>query len=368
MKILFVLTRTDEWGGAQVHIRDLSRALTQDGHDVVVAGGEAGHSAARLKDNGIRFIPLRRLVRSIRPIQDMSAVFELLQVLRAERPDVVSLHSSKAGIAGRLAARLAGVPVLFTAHGWAFTEGTGGTSQRLYKAIERCMAPFASRIVTVSEYDRRLALDARVGKPGKLVAVHNGMPDIARTDVEPGEDGIVRFVMVARFGAQKNPQQLLDALSALKGEPWQLEFIGDGESRAACEHQAESLGLSQQVVFSGQVDDVAAHLRRSDVFVLATNWEGLPRSIIEAMRAGLPVVATDVGGISEQVLDGENGYLVPRGDTKALTERLRTLLQNTELRQTMSRASRQRYEAEFTFERMYEKTLSIYKEVVENHV
>lgn len=368
MKILFVLTRTDEWGGAQVHVRDLSNALKQDGHDVVVAGGEAGHSATRLKSSGIRFIQLRRLVRSIRPFADMAAVFELLQVLRTERPDVVSLHSSKAGIAGRMAARLAGVPALFTAHGWAFTEGTGGKSQRLYKSVERCMAPLASRIITVSEYDRQLALAARVGKSEKLVTVHNGMPDLEHRVVKFDDDGIVRFVMVARFGAQKNQPQLLEALSVLKGEPWQLEFIGGGESRTECEQQVEALGLGEQVVFAGQVDDVAEHLGRSDVFVLATNWEGLPRSIIEAMRTALPVVATDVGGISEQVLDGENGYLVPRGDTAALTERLRSLVQEPELRQAMSRAARRRYEAEFKFERMYDKTLSVYKEVVENYV
>lgn len=368
MKILFVLTRADEWGGAQVHIRDLSQALKRDGHDVVVAGGEAGHSAIHLEENGIRFIRLRRLVRSIRPFNDMAAVFELLQVLRTERPDVVSLHSSKAGIAGRIAARLASVPVLFTAHGWAFTEGVGELSRRLYKSIERCMAPLASRIITVSEYDRRLALDASVGKPEKLVTVHNGMPNLEQCAVERDDQHLVRIIMVARFAAPKDQAQLLEALSGLKGETWQLEFIGDGEFREQCEQQAHSFWLGEQVIFSGQVDDVAGHLRRSDVFVLATNWEGLPRSIIEAMRASLPVVATDVGGISEQVLDGETGYLVPRGDTAALSECLRSLIQNPERRQAMSRASRERYESEFTFERMYEKTLSIYKEVIENHV
>lgn len=368
MKILFVLTRADELGGAQVYVRDLALALHADGYDVVVAAGHAGDFAALLEARGIRFVALKNLERPIRPTRDIAAVVELRRVIRAEQPALVSLHSSKAGLIGRVAALAVGVPVVFTAHGWAFTEGVSERRRKMYQVIERAAAPLAKRIITVSDYDRRLALSHKVGDAQRLVRVRNAVPDYDGDAAAGTHSEEIRFVMVARFAAPKNQTRLLHALASIGCRGWRLELIGDGETRADCQQLAEKLGISEQVVFTGEVQDVPARLERSDVFVLISDWEGLPFSIIEAMRAGLPVVASDVGGIGELINDGSNGFLVPRDGEAFLTDRLQTLLQSPERREAMSLASRQRYESEFTFERMYEKTLSIYREVVENHV
>lgn len=368
MKMLFVLTRADELGGAQVYVRDLAVALHTDGYDVVVAGGHAGDFAASLEACGVRFLRLQYLERSIRPTRDLRAVLELRRVMREERPSLVSLHSSKAGLIGRVAARLVGVPVVFTAHGWAFTEGVNERRRKIYQVIERVAAPLAGRIITVSDYDRELALAHKVGGAKRLVRVHNAVPDYDGGAETKINSEITRFVMVARFAAPKNQADLLYALAAVDSRDWCVELIGDGEKRAECKQLAEKLGISEQVVFTGEVQDVPERLQKCDVFALISDWEGLPFSIIEAMRAGLPVVASDVGGIPELVTDGVNGFLAPRDDKRLLTKRFQELLESAALRKRMSAASRQRYEAEFKFERMYEKTLSIYKEVVENHV
>lgn len=367
MKILFILTKADEWGGVQIHIRDLALALMNKGHQVLVASGEEGHAAKHMKNSGIEFIKLQHLERPIQPLKDIKAVIELRKLIKSVSPDIVALHSSKAGFIGRLACKMARVPCLFTAHGWAFTDGVGAKSRKLYTLVEKIAAPWAARIITVSENDRQIALDAGVGRPEQIITIHNGMPEVS-TSVSVGSSGEpIELIMVARFSQQKAHEQLLQALAPLKDLKWHLTLIGEGENKAECEDLATTLDLDRQISFRGQVDNVADFLATSDVFVLATNWEGLPCSIIEAMRAGLPVVANDVGGVSELVQHGENGYLIPRGDIAEWTQTLATLIQQPSLIKKLGDRSWHRYKKEFSFERMLKETLDIYETVASSH-
>jgi glycosyltransferase involved in cell wall biosynthesis len=169
--------------------------------------------------------------------------------------------------------------------------------------------------------------------------------------------------MVARFQEQKDHALLLTALSGLRDRPWQLELIGDGPLQPAVEEQARRLGLDRQVQFLGVRRDVAERLARSQLFVLATRWEGFPYTTLEAMRAGLPVIASDVGGVREAVAHGETGFLVPRGDVEALRRRLSELLAAPELRRRLGAAGRRSFETTFTFERMIDKTAAVYQAV-----
>jgi glycosyltransferase involved in cell wall biosynthesis len=169
--------------------------------------------------------------------------------------------------------------------------------------------------------------------------------------------------MVARFAPQKNQQQLLSALSNLD-LPFHLTFVGDGPTRAAAEQLTARLGLSSRVEFLGMRRDTDQILASSDLFVLATNWEGFPITILEAMRAGLPVVATDVDGVREAVRDEQTGYLVPRGDTQSLIDKLTVLLENASLRAKLGAAGRALYEREFTRSVMLNKVAEVYREAV----
>lgn len=358
MKILFVITRADSIGGAHIHVRDLARRLVDSGHQVRVVTGKRGPFTAALEQAGATSVECPPLQRAIHPLRDAQAVVALRRAIAAFRPDLVSMHSSKAGILGRLACAIGGPPSLFTAHGWAFTPGVGEPRRSAYRWIERALAPLADRIVCVSEHDRRIAVAAGIG-PRRLVTIHNGMPDVAATSrADPGGGDPVRVVMVARFAPQKDHPTLLRAFAAVEGA--QLTLVGEGPTLASVRTLTRELGLEDRVRFLGHQDDVAEVLARSHLFALISRWEGFPRSTLEAMRAGLPVVVTDVGGSAEAVADGVEGYIVPPGDVETTRDRLVALVGDGGLRRRMGEAARRRFEAEFTFERMFARTLAVY--------
>lgn len=363
MKIVFVITRSDAIGGAHVHVRDLASRLLADGHEAVVLAGGQGPFTRQLVERGIPVRSLQSLTREIEITKDVKAFLELRRELAALKPDLVSTHSSKAGWLGRVAARSLGLRVIFTAHGWAFTDGVPEKRRRLYVLAEKLAARFADRIITVSNYDRDLAIEHGVAPAAKLISVHNGMPDVASVYFAQPDKEPPRLIMVARFEEQKDHKTLLEALSELKDLPWQLELVGDGPLRSEMDRLGEKFGIKHRIDFVGAVDDVVQRLAKAQIFVLTSRWEGFPRSILEAMRAGLPVVASDVGGVAEAVDDGVSGFVVPRGDVEALKQRLQRLLLDPELRKSMGTNGRQRFEREFTFERMFEKTVAVYREV-----
>jgi glycosyltransferase involved in cell wall biosynthesis len=368
MRIIYIITRADEIGGAQVHVRDVATALNSSGHEIIVLAGPSGSLSDQLAARGVPFQAVPPLVRPIAPWRDALAVRQLSSILRRVRPDLVSVHSSKAGWLGRLAAKLAGIPVILTAHGWKFAEGLPPAERRLSTVLERLFARLADHIITVCEHDRRLALACRIAPPSKITCIHNGVHDIAAgapvtrlADTTAGAP--VRIVMIGRFSPQKDHAGLLHALAPLGNLHWRLWLIGGGPDQAAAIALARDLRLGDRVQFLGERDDARAFLERADIFALASHWEGLPYSVLEAMSAGLPVIASAVGGVPEAVIDGETGILVPREDTAALRNALASLISDPERRHRLGTAARQRYESAFRFERMLSDTLAIYERV-----
>ncbi|WP_328707421.1 glycosyltransferase family 4 protein [Pseudomonas ogarae] len=364
MKIVYVITRSDTMGGASVHVLDLASGAQKAGHEVIVLVGGKGVFVTRAKKKNIPVISLKFLVRNINPFKDIFAFFELRKHIKVIQPDLIHLHSSKVGILGRLVAKSLGIPAIFTAHGWAFTEGVSAGRRKVYKTIERAMALFASRIITVSDYDRKIALSSGVGDEGLICTVHNGMPALELDSSIYQNSASPKMIMVARFDEQKDQVSLVKALALLQDVPWTLEFVGDGPSISDAKQLVTQFGLGGRIVFSGACEDIPMRLNSSQVFLLITNWEGFPLTILEAMRAGLPVIASDVGGVSEAVQDGRTGILVARNDINKLAEAIRSMLGSSEMRHTMGTAGRDRFEKAFLFDRMLDKTLSIYRDVL----
>jgi glycosyltransferase involved in cell wall biosynthesis len=174
--------------------------------------------------------------------------------------------------------------------------------------------------------------------------------------------------MVARFGPQKDHPTLLRALAGLRDYPWELDLVGDGPLSRQTEALTASLGIRDRVHFLGQRMDVDRILANAQVSLLVTNWEGFPLTILEAMRAELPVVASSVGGVGESVRDGETGYLVPPGQVEPLRERIRQLLADPELRVRLGAQGRRVYEQQFTLDHTVSKTLSVYGEVIDHEL
>ncbi len=338
MRCLIIITRS-ELGGAQRHVLELLRDMGQR-HQLMLACGDSGWLVDQARQMGIPCIVVPDLVHPLHPVKDFSAFRFLCAFIRKWRPDVVHAHSSKAGVIARIAARAAGVPSVFTAHGWAFQPSYPAVRRVIALTIERLAASISGGpIICVSRFDRDLAV-ARHFPRAQLRLAHNGLPDLEEVDgVDCGD--VNRVLMVARFSAPKDHESLIRA--AVLVPKIHLQLIGDGPDQQRMLKLANMLRLSDRCHFHGAVDDVPRRLRGAGIFVLSSRTEGLPVCIIEAMRAGLPVIASAVGGIPELVEDGVTGILVPPADPAALANALARLVEDPELARSMGKAGRRRF-------------------------
>jgi glycosyltransferase involved in cell wall biosynthesis len=363
VKIAYVITRADAVGGASIHVRDLARAMLDRGHQTLVLLGGDGPVADQLAQAGVPFRPLRFLRRALHPLRDWRAVEEMTSALRYFGPDLVSTHTAKAGWVGRAACARLGIPALYTPHGWVIGSRISAASGMLFTAAERMAARWCRAIICVCEYEKRLAIEKRVAGPEILHVVHNGVCDIPSVQrAEPGRSP-VRICSVARLESPKDHDTLLRALAALPSRDWKLDLVGDGPRESKIRRLAASLGIARHVDFLGYRTDAAEVLAASQLFVLSSRSEALPRSILEAMRAGLPVLAVDVGGVREAVAHGATGLLAPAGDVPALSYAIAELLSGPGLRQRLGAAGRQMFERRFRLERMIENTETVYAAV-----
>lgn len=368
MRILFVSARGDSFGGASLHVRDMARQLMDDGHEVkvIVGGSPEMEVPMRFAEKELDFECIDSMGRSINPIKDLDAVLQLRKKIRQFSPDIVSAHASKGGAIARAACFGLRIPVFYTPHCWSFVEGF--PNAKVYQIVEGMLAPLATRIIAVCQQEREFGLEKGVGNSEKTVFIHNGVLDSMGTgealgspsqEVEP-----TRLTMVGRFEEQKDQALLLQALAKLKELNWNLRFVGDGPSKQSCVDLAESLQIKDRVEFVGYSSDVESELKKCDIFLLISNWEGFPRSILEAMREGLPVITSNVGGCNESVEDGKTGKVVEKGDLSGLIEALKELIEDAELRAKMGREARKRFEVNFTFQVMYQKYLKLYHSVL----
>jgi glycosyltransferase involved in cell wall biosynthesis len=362
-RILYVVTRAER-GGAQTHVLDLACSMRTD-FEVSVATGEEGFLTEACRERSIPVYVLPHLQREVRPIADARAFGEIWQLIRKLRPDLLHLHTFKAGFLARLAGRILGIPSVYTIHAWLYgTAAVSRLSSALSGPCERLAAHWCERIITVSRAGARVLRGHRIGSPSKLVTIHNGLPDCSeQARLSPTETPVI--TMVARFIEGKDHELLLRAFASIPKGP-RLRLVGDGPTRASAESLARELGIQEQVDFLGNRDDVASLLSTSDLFVLASRSEMLPISILEAMRAGLPVIASDVGGVGEAVTHNENGFLVPSGSVSALAQALTDLTSDYALRLRMGQAGRQRFIDQFLNSSMRERTRSIYRDVLLN--
>lgn len=365
MRILFVITRADTIGGGQQHVIDLANGLWQQGHTVWVAHGPGEAMAERFlipQENQFELSSMRPEVGRIG--DDLSAYRSLRRIVDAVEPDAMALHSTKAGILGRLVAAKSKLPAIYTLHGITFSEGIRPHRRLLGLVTEVLLRPLTTHSIAVSEYDRMLSLKFRTSRQDKIQVIYNAVPEVSHravaSDLEP-----VKLISVARVDAQKDHETLLRALAGLPKGSWNLELVGDGPKLQEIRELAEQLGISQSVSMPGRVNDVAERLAMSQIFVLATHYEGLPISIIEAMRGGLPVIASNVGGVSELVSDGVNGFTVSHQSVDEMRLALESLIEDVPMRERFGRESRARYEQEFDYETFVENTLNLYEKVLE---
>ena len=365
MKVIQVITLGSELYGAQRHVIDLCLSLQSEGHEVILLLGNSGKMHEYARTLGIETHVLKHLKRSIHAFHDFVGVIELVQLLKKLEPDIVASHSSKAGILVRVAAWWLKIPNTFTVHGWSFAEGGPFFAGKVYQLIEKAIGLISCKVILISEADKEYALQLGVLEKQKMELIHHGIksPPYVIKPFNYKSDLPLTMVMAARFQAQKDHETLVKALSQLKNLNWRLFFLGDGELVPFIKERVQKLGLSDKIFFEGAVDNVPEYLQQADVFLLISNWEGLPISILEAMSYGLPVIASDVAGVKEEVLDGVNGFVVPRKDAQSITSAISALYYDRQMALAMGEQSRERFEKYFTIDLMIKRTIQLYKDL-----
>lgn len=375
MKILYIITKS-EIGGAQTHLMEIVRYMHHVGHDILVVTSNDGWLTEELLAIHVDYIVVPELVREISLYRDIKAVLRLKEIMVANAPDIVHCHSSKAGIVGRIASYLLNIPSVFTAHGWAFTEGVSFFKRVVYAFIEHTMLVFTRKVLCVSEYDRLLAKKWFLVNHNQIITVHNGISDkknpsqTISSNICLENTKALNIVMVARFAPPKNQIDLIKAIeyiNCVKPDSYTVSFVGDGILLSDCHQYVITHNLEKMIHFLGNRTDVDVILNQNDIFCLISNYEGLPISIIEAMRAEMPIIASDVCGVNELVQDGTNGFLIPRGNISELVDKLKYILNHKELIKSMGEASRKIYEEEYTADKMNQKIFSVYNEVTAVH-
>lgn len=372
-KILQLVTLS-EMGGAQKVVYYLAAGLNREKFAVTVACGPGGELVGWLKKlPAVKVIELDCLKREISPLKDALCLLQLYRLFKSGGYDIVHCHSSKAGILGRLAAYLAGVPkIFFTAHGWGIGEWQPFLLRRLFILAERLAGRVNTRVVSVSEYDRKKGMAFKLVDAAKIVVIYNGVPDNVPSKANGitvrGEFGFgVGNVVIGttmRLALPKQPLLFLEAAKRLLAEDmdrYRFIIVGDGPLRSQCQEYISQNKLQGQVILAGNREDVPRLLTAFDISALFSAYEGLPLTIIEAMLAGVPVVASNVGGVGEVVVHGETGYLVSGPDIGTAVEYIKGLADNGELRAKMGLAGRKRAKELFDLDVMIGRYEQLYR-------
>jgi glycosyltransferase involved in cell wall biosynthesis len=384
--VIHIITRLDRGGSAQ------NTMLTVLGHDrtqfesIVITGDSCMEDAQgglratadnlrMLEKEHIRYHVVPSLVRRVSVGRDLAALWKLYRLLKSERPAIVHTHTSKAGVLGRLAAWFAGVPaIVHTPHGHVFYGHFGRLRSRLFLMVERLLARITSRLIALTDAERREHLERHVGTAEQFAVIPSGI-DVERFRcVRAGGKLVPEWfgcppdsVIVGSVGwltGIKGHRVLVDAVATVKQEfpALHLVIVGTGDRRDALIEQARQAGISHAVHLLGHREQVEDCLRGFDCFVLPSLNEGMGRALIEAMAAGLPVVASRVGGIPAVVQDGVNGLLVPPGESRALAEALRSVLRDPQWARRLGEQAGRSIGEEYGIERMVRAIETVYRE------
>ncbi len=306
-KVIFVITKSN-WGGAQHYVFDLALALRGE-FEIGVAFGQEGLLAKKLREAGIATFPLKALQRDVSIISDVKSFFELVQLFKKEKPDVVHLNSSKAGGVGALAARLVGVKkIIFTAHGWPFWEQRNPLARALIWLASWATALLCHKIIVVSNYDLQVTQKMPF-IAHKTVRIYNGIDPDFPLQLESGD--FVReqfpkgaFITGTIGELNKNKNQIALIEQAKNNPSMYVAICGDGENKLFLQKKIEEYGLGNRVKLLGFVEPRMV-LRGFDRFALPSIKEGLPYVLLEVRAAGLPIEASRVGGVGE-ILDAHD--------------------------------------------------------------
>ncbi len=379
LRIAIVIARLNV-GGPATHVIELAAGLPRDRFAVRLIAGREGRGEAGMQylaeEKGIRPEAVPELSPHLGPA-DFLAFLRLLRIFRDWKPDVVHTHTAKAGAVGRAAARCAGVPVIVhTFHGHVLRGYFSPPMEAVFRLIEKTLSRITDRIVTLSPALKADLAAMGIARPEKIDVVPLGM-DLEALRAGSGRRGELREELdiraeqplvgiVGRLVPIKNHRLFLDAARSMvdSGSPVHFVIVGDGGLRDSLQEQASQLGIADRVHFLGWRKDMVPVYAALDLLALTSDNEGTPVAVIEAMAAGVPVVATAVGGVPDVVRDGATGRLVPAGDAQALSRAWMATFTERKATEQMRDQARLEVEQQFGRERMISAMASLYDRLV----
>lgn len=393
VKVLYLITKSN-FGGAQRYVYDLTLAMKDRGHDVAVGFGGEGSLKERLNAAGVRTIGIPSLERDVSLLGDLHAFGEIYRLVRTERPDVLHLNSSKVGALGAFAGRVANfiehihrllrrdfrtTHIIFTGHGWAFNEERGDVERAIIGIVHWFTIILAHRVIAVSRRTREQILSLPLPVPwGKITVVYNGIGEpktlsrkIAREEILAGtpwaglefENDILVVGTLAELHRNKGLSYAVEGMAMLKraiGGRAKLVIVGEGEERATLEMLVDRLGLNSEVLLAGYRPDAARLLSAFDAFLLPSVTEAFPYAILEAGKAGLPIIASSVGGIPEVIDDMQSGILIHSKSPQEISRAIMFLIEEPERRKRFGESIDARIARRFSLKHMVDGTLHVY--------
>jgi glycosyltransferase involved in cell wall biosynthesis len=385
IRVLHIITRMIVGGAQENTLLSVEGLDDLPEYEVTLASGvdngPEGDLLARARQT-TRLLIVPELGRSVNPLSDVKAFWKLYRLIRNGRYHIVHTHSSKAGVLGRLAAKLAGTPlIVHTLHSLVFHEYQPWVINRLWRAVKKICAPVTDHFISVSNIISQKAIAAGIDKPEKFTTIYSGMeldwflkaqvdPTSVRREFGIPEDAPV-VGKIARLFPLKGHDQLLDAAPAIVKQHPTVRFflIGDGVLYDHLRKRGSDAGVLDNFVFAGLVERerIPAMLSAMDVLVHTSLREGLARVLPQALAMGKPCVSFDIDGAPEVVVAGETGYIVRPGDAKGLSDAVSQLLTDSRLRAQMGEAGRRLVDPRFRAETMVKEISTVYEMLINRH-
>lgn len=383
-KVLYVITKS-VWGGAQRYVFDLATNLPQDQYEAVVACGGQGSLVTSLRQKNIKTLEIPAMARDVKILKEPKSLWQLFCLSLQEQPDIVHLNSSKAGGLGALAAfsfnilqiarRRPPAKIIFTVHGWVFRENRPLWQKPIIFFLSWVSTIFCHKIILINSGDFVLAKKFIIPS-GKLALVRNGIAMANPTETLQAKNHLSAILKrqiisdtiylgtLAELTPNKGLGYFIRAIAQIKSRDPKLKFvaviIGEGEERKNLAMEIKTLGLGENVILAGFVENAERYLGGLDIFVLPSLKEGLPYALMEAMSVGLPVVATYVGGVPDLIVHSKNGLLVPPKNSDLMADAILQLARSPEYRTKLGGAAQTTIRNSFGIQNMLDQTFALY--------
>lgn len=386
-KILFIITKA-EWGGAQRFLFELATHLNKNSFEITVAAGKKGELLDKLNNRGHKTLIIKHLSNRF-GFNSFAAIFEIFALVKKIKPDILYLLSSTAGFVGAFGGWLArfvgiirgraGAPkIIYRIGGWAFKEPRGRFAKLVFLWAEKISAPFKDVIIVNSEFDRQLAIKNKIAGPKKIITIYNGLDLDNLNFLTKEKAGLQLFEFIgvslpktqyligtiANLYKNKGLEYLIKSVAILKDsskiKDIRLIIIGEGEERYRLENEIAHHQLTDSILLVGQIADAYKYLKMFDLFVLPSAKEGQPWSVLEAMAADVPIVATNIAGVAETIENEVSGLLVEPADPTALARAIEKMLIHPSLAQTCTQNAKMRVKEIFSVNEMTRKNEALF--------